>query len=123
MIGDWPCVDPKAGGGEWRSKQTTSTPRLASRHEVAAPIAPPPITATFMKLVRRYPGDWLSGHDEVAHVEQQGLDHARERGRDLGVRLVCVHLRQGLSLRHLLSGLLSPRAHRPPLCALQLPHP
>src|SRR5205814_8402180 len=99
MMRDSPCVEPLAWGGKWRSKQTTSAPRLARRHDAAAPMAPPPITATFRAgLIRRDPRDRLPGHDLVADVEQQRIDRAGDGGGDLGVHLVGVRLHQRLAL-------------------------
>src|SRR5438309_2979599 len=121
MMRDSPCVEPWACGGECRSKQTTWTPRLASLQDVAAPIAPPPITAT-RTSVRRDSRDRLSRHHGVADLEQQGLDDARDGGGDLAVDLVGVRLHQGLALVHVLALLLAPRPDRDLFGALQLRH-
>src|SRR5919108_676116 len=110
MMRDSPCVDPLVCGGEKRSKQTTSAPRLTSRHEAAAPIAPPPMTATRIWLIGRDAGDRLSRHHQVADIQEQGLDSARERGGDLGVHLVRVRLHERLALVDVLAALLAPGA-------------
>src|SRR5450759_5910843 len=59
VILDSPCDEPNAWGGEWRSKQTTWTPRAASLQPVAAPIAPQPTTAT-RRGAKPYSGEILA---------------------------------------------------------------
>src|SRR5882762_5753623 len=103
MILDSPCDEPSVCGGEWRSKQTTCAPRVASLHPVAAPIAPQPTTATrraAKALFGRDPGDRLTGLHRVAHFQQQLVDLSAERRWDLGIDLVRLRFHEGLALRH-----------------------
>src|SRR5256885_14360776 len=125
MIRDSPCDEPNAWGGERRSKQTTSTPRLASLQEVAAPMTPPPMTATRINrvaLFRRDSRDRLPWLDGVADLEKKLLDGSGDRGRDLGVDLVGVDLHQGLALGDMLPELLAPGADGDLFGPLQLRH-
>src|SRR4029077_4039915 len=119
MMRDSPCDEPCAWGGEYRSKQTTSAPRVASLQAVAAPMTPPPTTATFIS-VRRDARDRLPGNDEVADVQQQGLDRAGDGGGNLRVHLVGVGFHQRLALGDVLTFLLAPGADRDLLGALQV---
>src|SRR5438105_2455256 len=125
MIRDSPCDEPSGCGGEWRSKQTTSMPRLLSLHAVAAPITPPPMTATFMEvggLLGPDARDRLSGFHRIPDLEQELLDDAGDGGGDLGVDLVGVRLHEGLALGHVLAPLLAPRSDGDLLRSLQLGH-
>src|ERR1700704_7043364 len=125
MILDSPCDEPSEWGGEWRSKQTTCAPRVASLHPVAAPIAPQPTTATrraAKALFGRDPGDRLTGLHRVAHVQQQLVDLSAQRRWNLGVDLVGVRFHQRFALGDVLTLLLAPRTDRDLVSALELGH-
>src|SRR6476646_4396334 len=125
MILDSPCDEPSVWGGEWRSKQTTCTPRIASLHPVAAPIAPQPTTATRSAakvLLGRDPGDRLTWLHRVAHVQQQLVDPSAERRWNLGIDLVGVRFHQRLALGHVVALLLAPGADCDLVRALELRH-
>src|ERR1700674_2900775 len=113
VMRDSPCVEPNAWGGECRSKHTTWTPRAASCHPAAAPMAPHPITATDCGA-KSYSG-------EILAIGWPGVTGSPTLSSSSSTFPVTGDGISALTLSVCASIRVSPSATRSPFCLLQAP--